>query len=57
MVEKVKDLIASDARFTTRCIAKCVGIFVEVYNSHTWFKNEKDKCQMYPISLQKAKSC
>jgi hypothetical protein len=25
MVEKVKDLIATDARFTTRYIAKCVG--------------------------------
>ena len=28
IVEKVKDLIATDARFTTRYIAKCVGISV-----------------------------
>ena len=28
LVEKVKDLIATDARFTTRYIAKCVGISV-----------------------------
>jgi hypothetical protein len=33
MVEKVKDLIATDARLTTRYIAKCVGIAVAA--SHT----------------------
>jgi hypothetical protein len=28
IVEKLKDLIATDARFTTRYIVKCVGISV-----------------------------
>jgi hypothetical protein len=28
MVEKVKDLTASDARFTTHYVAKCDGIYV-----------------------------
>jgi hypothetical protein len=33
MVKNVKDLIATDARFITRYIAKCVGISVGV--AHT----------------------
>jgi hypothetical protein len=33
MVEKVKHLIATDARFTIRYIAKCAGISVEA--AHT----------------------
>jgi hypothetical protein len=28
MVEKLKDLIATDAKFTTKYIAKCIGISV-----------------------------
>jgi hypothetical protein len=28
MIEKVNDLIATDARFTTRYMSKCVGISV-----------------------------
>jgi hypothetical protein len=48
MVEKVKDLIAFDAKFTIRYIAKCVGISVGA--SHTMLRldlqNEKGKCHM-----------
>jgi hypothetical protein len=40
MVEKVKDLIATNARFTTTCryIAKCVGISVGA--SHTILRRD-----------------
>jgi hypothetical protein len=38
MVKKVKDLIATDARFTTRYIAKCVGISVRA--AHTILRND-----------------
>jgi hypothetical protein len=50
MVEKAKDLIAIDARFTTRYIAK-----FQSYNSQKCFKNEKDKCQMDTPSPYKTK--
>ena len=44
----VKNLVATDARFTTRHMAKCVGISVGA--AHTILrcdlKNEKNKCQM-----------
>jgi hypothetical protein len=36
MVNKVKDSIATDARFSTRYIAKCIGISVEA--AHTILK-------------------
>ena len=36
IVEKVTNLVATDARFTTRHLAKCVGISVVIqYNSQT----------------------
>jgi hypothetical protein len=40
MVEKIKDLIATDERFTTLYIAKCVGISGGA--ARTILKNEKD---------------
>ena len=62
IVEKVTNLVATDARFTTRHnLAKCVGISVGA--AHTilrrdLFKNEKDKCQMdTPSRYKRIKSC
>jgi hypothetical protein len=61
MVEKVKKLIGTDARFRPRYKAKCVGISVGA--AHTIlrrrvFINEKDKCQMDTPSLYKrVKTC
>jgi ribosomal protein S25 len=47
IVEKAKDLIATDARLTTRHIAKCVGISVGAAYTilKRELKNKKDKCQ------------
>ena len=48
IVEKVTNLVATDARFTSKHIAKCVGISVGA--AHTILrrnlKMRKDKCQM-----------
>ena len=60
IVEKVTNLVATNARFTTRHIAKCIGISVGA--AHTILKrdlkNEKDKCQMDTPSLYKrTKTC
>ena len=54
------NLVATDARFTTRHIAKCVGISVGA--AHTILrrdlKNEKGKCQMDTTSRYKrTKTC
>ena len=38
IVEKVTNLVATDARFTTRHIANCVGISVEA--AHTIFRRD-----------------
>ena len=40
MVEKVKNLVATDARFTTRHIAKCVGTSISVGAAHTILRRD-----------------
>ena len=58
IVKKVTNLVATDARFTTRHIAKCVGISVGA--SHTIlrrdFKMRRISARWIPISLQKNKN-
>ena len=58
IIEKVTILIATDARFTTRHIAKCVGI--SVGSAHTILRRDlkmrRISARWIPISLQKNKN-
>jgi hypothetical protein len=57
MSDKVTDLIATDARFTTRYKAKCVGLSVGAAHSiiRCDLKREGYVPYGYTISLQKSK--
>ena len=60
ILEKVTNLVATDARFTTRHIAKCVGISVGAAHLilRRDLKKEKDKCQMNtPSRYKRTKTC
>jgi hypothetical protein len=58
MVEKVKDLIATDARFTTTYLAKCVGISVGA--PHTILRRNlkiRISARWFPHLLKRANNC
>jgi hypothetical protein len=59
MIEKVNDLIATGARFTTRYIAKCVGFSVgAAYTILRCNLEMRRKYLMYtPSPYKRAKTC
>jgi ribosomal protein S25 len=59
MVEKLKDLIATDARFTTRYIAKCVGISVGAARTilRSYLKMGRISARWKSVQRKKKKTC